>query len=198
MSRIASNLFTSGSSHRSYFSCGTMTGIRSCRSATREFGPVVKTVQLSMISPSGQPRHSRNGCTMRPVPKSAKEIPNENELGDRGQCDLVHQFSSEISNRAVLQKSRRTYGHIELNSGPVFQSSWRKHHDSNACLLRVSRGGGPADRRVPLRRSEHAERTRYQHSVRVQFAEETLFHRPRSAPLGDGHDARENTLPQGQ
>ena len=33
MSRIASKSFTSGSSHRSYFSRGTMTGIRSCRSA---------------------------------------------------------------------------------------------------------------------------------------------------------------------
>src|SRR5215470_6205351 len=117
MSRIMLKSLTSGSSHTSYLSGVTMTGIRSCRSATREFGPVVKIVQLSLISPSGQPRHSRNGCTMRPVPKSAKEIPNENEHGDRGQCDLVRQFSSEISNRAVLQKSRRTYGHIELNSG---------------------------------------------------------------------------------
>src|SRR6266478_5917347 len=31
----------------------TMTGIRSCISATRELGVVVRIVQLSMISPSG-------------------------------------------------------------------------------------------------------------------------------------------------
>src|SRR5439155_23257762 len=53
MSRIVLKSFTSGSSHTSYLSRVTMTGIRSCRSATRAFGPIVKIVQLSMISPSG-------------------------------------------------------------------------------------------------------------------------------------------------
>src|SRR5215472_12377728 len=46
-----------------------MTGIRSCSSATREFGPVVKIVQLSIISPSGL-LHSSNS------PANAKTSPN--------------------------------------------------------------------------------------------------------------------------